>query len=244
MHVMSVRIKVDVAEAVAGLHELEHQHLPFALAATLTALAKGAQAKVREGLPSKFTLRNNFTEQGIRFKPAEKNSSRIEADVHTDTENRTTGAPDYLEKQEDGGERVAFGGRSHIAIPTRYLRAMIGNRPIPAELRPKALLGAVNGRYTAYKKTKGGEKQIALKNQTRVNGMIFFVQELKNGHPAIMGRYWTDRDAFPFYILVTSVTTRPRLEMDKTVEQYVAANFDSAWQEQWAKMRARGLKFR
>jgi hypothetical protein len=236
---MSLRVSVDITEAVAGLHELEHQHLPYAVAATLTTLAKGAQGKVREGLQNKFKLRNEFTKQGIRIKPAEKNSSRIEADVHTDTANRTTGAPDYLGKQEDGGERVAIGGRSHIAIPTRYLREMIGERPIPAELRPKALLTAVNGRYTA--RTRKG--QLAIKNQTRVNGMVFFLAPDETNPKWIMGRYWTDRDAFPFYTLATSVTTRPRLEMDKDVETYVMQNFGNAWREQWEKMRARGLKF-
>ncbi len=233
---MSLRVSVDITEAVAGLHELEHQHLPYAVAATLTTLAKGAQGKVREGLQNKFKLRNEFTKQGIRIKPAEKNSSRIEADVHTDTANRTTGAPDYLGKQEDGGERVAIGGRSHIAIPTRYLREMIGQRPIPAELRPKALLTAVNGRYTK-RNGKGTTRQ------TRVNGMVFFLAPEPDNPKWIMGRYWTDRDAFPFYTLATSVTTRPRLEMHQEVEAYVSQNFGNAWREQWEKMRARGLKF-
>lgn len=236
---MSVRVKVDVTQAVEGLHELEKQHLPFALAATLTTLARGAQGQVKTGLPSKFILRNAFTESGIRFKPAEKKSASIEADVHTDTANRKTGAPDYMGKQEEGGERVAFGGHTHIAIPTKYLRQMIGQKPIPAELRPKALLTAVNGRYTG--RTRKG--QIAMKNQTRVNGMVFFLQQGKNGTPMIMGRYWTEHDAFPFYVLVRNVTTRTRLDMEATVEKYVAENFDRTWQEQWEKMRLKGLRF-
>ncbi|WP_446744300.1 hypothetical protein [Silvibacterium acidisoli] len=238
---MSVRVKVDVTAAVQGLHELEKQHIPFALAATLTKVVKGAQGEVQGQLPSRFTLRNDFTQKGIRIKPAEKKSAVIEADVHTDTANRKTGAPDYLGKQEDGGERVAFGGHSHIAIPTKYLRQMIGeSSPIPAELRPKALLTAVNGRYA----TRTRKGQMALRNQVTVRGMVFFVQQSRSGTPMIMGRYWTDHEAYPFYILARSVRTKPRLAMDKTVETYVQQNFQKAWDEQWSAMRAKGLRFR
>lgn len=233
-------MSVDVTNAVNGLHELEQKQIPFALASTLTKLAKGGQVAVQSLLDSKFVLRNDFTKSGIRFKPAEKNSSRIEADVHTDTANRKTGAPDYLGKQQDGSERVAFGGHTHIAIPTKYLRQMIGQSPIPAELRPKALLSAVNGRYTSRNR-KG---QIALKNQTTVRGMVFFTQTSKSGTPMIMGKYWTDRDAYPFYILTRHVVTRPRLSMDKTVEAYVKENFQQVWSEQWKSMYARGLRFK
>lgn len=236
---MSVNVKVDVTNAVNGLHELEKQHLPFALAATLTSLAKGARTKVKGTLPSKFHLRNAFTEQGIRFTPASKREEVMHADVRTDTENRKTGAPDYLEKQEDGSERVPYGGRQHIAIPTKYLRQMVGNGVIPAEMRPKALLTAVGGRYTAHSR-KG---QIAIRNQVRVKGFVFFIQTDKSGTPLIMGRYWTEREAFPFYVLVREVTTRPRLDMEKTVQDFCNAYFEETWNEQWKAMRAKGLRF-
>ena len=237
---MSIRVSIDVTGAVEGIHELEKQHLPFALASTLTALAKGAQGAVQGTLANKFILRNEFTKQGIRFKPAEKKSARIEADVHTDTANRKTSAPDYLEKQEDGSNRVPFGGHMHIAVPTKYLRQMVNDGPIPAELRPKALLTAVAGRYTG--RTRGG--QIALRNQVRVRGMVFFLQTSKSGTPMIMGRYWTEHEAFPIYILTRNVRTRPKLDMAKTVESYVNANFERAWDEQWKAMRLKGLRLK
>lgn len=233
-----MRVKVDVTDVVNGLHELEKQHLPFALAAMLTTLAKGSQTKVKSGLPNKFHLRNTFTEQGIRIKPAEKRAEIIEADVHTDTENRKTGAPDYLLKQEDGSERVPFGGRQHIAIPTKYLRQMCPG-VIPQELRPKALLTAVGGKYTG--RTRKGET--VQRNQARVRGFVFFLQKSQSGTPMIFGRYWTERDAYPFYILVLEVHTKPILDMARDVEEYCTANLDAAWNEQWAKMRAKGLRF-
>jgi hypothetical protein len=192
---------------------------------------------VQATLGLKFQLRNTFTKQGIRIKPAEKNGAVIEADVHTDTANRATGAPDYLLPQEDGGEKVPHGGRSYLAIPTRYLRQMASGA-IPQELRPRNLLGAVGGRYTAITRKKG---QIALRNQKQVRGFVFFLQEISDGHKAIMGRYFTDHEAYPFYLLIPEAQIKPRLDMQRTVETVARAAFPELWAETWRTIMARGL---
>jgi len=237
---MQLKATVDVSQAVAGLNDLQKTQIPFALAKTLTGCAKVGRAKVQDALGGKFTLRNQFTRQGIRIKPAEKNSGVIEADVHTDTANRTTGAPDYLLAQEGGGEKVPHGGRQYLAVPTRYLRQMAPG-VIPAELRPKALLGAVGGRYTAITRKKG---QIALRNQQRVRGFVFFLQDLRNGHKAIMGRYFTDRDAYPFYLLIPNARIKPRLEMQRDVESAARTAFPGLWVETWRSIMGKGLKIK
>jgi hypothetical protein len=235
---MELKATVDVSEAVAGLDDLQKRQIPFALAKTLTGCAKVGQGKVQENLGGKFTLRNNFTRQGIRIKPASKNGAVIEADVHTDTANRATGAPDYLLPQEEGGEKVPHGGHEYLAVPTRYLRQMAPGA-IPAELRPRNLLGAVGGRYTAITRKKG---QIALRNQRIVHGFIFFVQDIRDGHKAIMGRYMTDREAYPFYLLIPEAHIKPRLEMQQEVETAVRAAFPELWQETWRSIMAKGLR--
>ena len=134
---MQLKVTVDVSAAVAGLHDLQKRQIPFALAKTLTACAKIGQGKTQESLEGKFKLRNDFTRRGIRIKPAEKNGAVIEADVHTDTANRATGAPDYLLPQDEGAEKTPYGGHEYIAVPTKYFRNKWGNGPIRAELRPK-----------------------------------------------------------------------------------------------------------
>jgi hypothetical protein len=193
-------VNIDTTKYVAGVREFAVKQLPFVIAKTLTDTVKDGQIEVQRNVDRAFKLRNSWTKQGIRIKPADKkgNAGRIEADVHTDTANRTTGAPDYLARQEDGGEKVPYGERHYIAVPTKYLRQMAPGI-IPAELRPKALLGAVGGRYTA--RTRKG--QIAIRNQVRVRGFEFFLQKLKRGDMAILGRYMTDRDAYPFYLLIS-----------------------------------------
>ena len=234
---MAIRVGVDVSAAVSGLNELQKRQIPFALAKTLTACAKIGQATEQASLSGKFHLRNNFTRQGIRIKPASKNGALIVADVHTDTVNRRTGAPDYLVAQQEGGEKVPHGGAQYIAVPTRYLR-MLAPGVIPQELRPRNLLGAVGGRYTAITRRT---KQIALRNQRIVQGFEFFVQNLQDGHKAIMGRYWTDHEAYPFYLLISEAHIKPRLEMDKIVREAVLTAFPEQWQETWRGIMARGL---
>ena len=235
---LQMKVTVDMSEAVAGLADLQKRQIPFAMARTLTGCAKAGQGKVQESLGGKFTLRNNFTRQGIRIKPAEKNGAVIEADVHTDTANRKTGAPDYLLPQEDGGEKIPHEGHEYLAVPTRYLRQMAPGA-IPEELRPRSLLGAVGGRYTAITRKKG---QIALRNQKQVRGFVFFLQDISDGHKAIMGRYWTDRDAYPFYLLIPDAHIKPKLDMQRDVERAAQAAFPELWAETWRSIMAKGLK--
>jgi hypothetical protein len=239
---MPINVKLDVTEAVAGLDDLQKRQIPFALAKTLTGVVKVAQKAVQSGLGSKFKLRNNFTLQGIRIKPASKTGSNgiIAADVHTDTANRATGAPDYLLRQNDGGEKVPINGRHFLAIPTEYLRFMAPGI-IPDELRPRNLLGAVNGRYTAIRRGKG---QIALRNQRRVRGFVFFIQELKDGHKAIMGRHESGKDILPFYLLIPEANVKPVLEMGETVEIAAKKAFPELWSENWRTIMLRGLKIK
>jgi hypothetical protein len=232
-----LNVKVDVSQLVSELHDIQKKQLPFALASALTATAQDGQKEVQRSLPSKFTLRNRFTEQGIRIKPADKNKLPAQADVHTDTANRKTGAPDYLGLQEEGGEKIPVNGHQHLAVPTKYLRQMCPG-VIPQELRPKSLLGAVNGRYAG--RTKKG--QIALRDQKIVRGFVFFLQTLKSGNPAIMGRYWTEQEAFPFYILISEARLRPRLKMEEQVARVVQDRFPRQWDLAWERILKQGMK--
>jgi hypothetical protein len=231
-------VKVDATDLVKGLSDLQKNQLPYAMAKALTATAKDAQTSVQASLSEKFHLRNNWTKQGIRVKPAEKKEWPITADVHSDTSNRSTGAPDYLGLQEDGGEKVPINGRHHLAIPTKYLRRMVSG-VIPQELRPRNLLGAVSGRF-AGRNRKG---QLALKNQKLVNGFEFFLFPNPQNPKWIMGRYFTDRDAYPFYVLVPAGRVKPTLQMQKTVENIVNDRFARNWDVVWQDIMSKGLRF-
>lgn len=237
----SFHVSVDTSKYVAGVRELEAKQLPYIMAKTLTDTAKDAQSEVKRNVRSAFKLRNTWTEQGIRIKPADKKGDNglISADVHTDTANRRTGAPDYLGRQEEGGEKVPFGGHQYIAVPTKYLRQMAPG-VIPAELRPKNLLAATGGKFS-YTSRRG---KSVTRNQRIVKGFEFFLQKLRGGNVAILGRYITDKDAYPFYLLIPHARIKKSaLNMVQTVERVVNERFGRQWEKNWQQAYASGLRF-
>jgi hypothetical protein len=234
---MKLRTTVDVSEAVRGLDELQKSQLPFAIAATLTGCAKAGQRAVQQGLGGKFTLRNSFTKQGIRITPAEKKSQRIEADVHTHLE--TPGHPDYMVAQQEGAQKVPWGGHHYIAVPTKYAH-QLGGRIIAPELRIGSIMQNLGNVYENDKAVRG------LKRTKRMTprALVFFVQDLRNGHKAVMARYFQNRDAVPIYLLIPEARINPRLEMDKTVRLAVEAAFPGQWKETWRRIMVRGLRIK
>lgn len=212
--------KVDIDGPLQAFEKLRAKQLPWTIARALTQTAKEGQGGARKLEGEVFKLRNDWTVQSTKIVAATNNN--LVAQVLTDTANRKSGAPDYLGDQESGGDRVPVGGRMHRAVPTQYLLRMCGSSGvIPDELRPRNLLGAVNDRYSGWNR-KG---QIALRNQKIVRGMVFFLANLPGGSLAIYGRYWTERDAYPMYVLTPEAHLRAIFPMEKTVVEIVEANF-------------------
>src|SRR4051794_20880987 len=117
-----VEIQIDASSVIAGLSEWQQKKMPFALAAALTQTAKDGQGAMQTRLHRIFKLRNTWTEQGMRIKPALKTESRPYAEVIADRW--------YLTLQEFGGEKLAHGGHKYIAIPMRATLG-IGQALIP-----------------------------------------------------------------------------------------------------------------
>lgn len=240
----SFRCDLDITQAVSGLSELEKKHLPFATAATLTSSAKGAQQAVQStvapGATKPFTIRNNWTRQNIRVKAADKNTWPMHAVITADTSSGK--APDYLSLQSSGGEKVPHNGNVHIAVPSEYLIAMVGKtNVIPSELRARNLLGAVGGRYVVTRRAGRNKGQLALVNQKRVRGFEFFTQTV-HGEDAILGRYFTDRQAYVFYWLVPEVRVRAAFPFETLCRNAVNASWRGIWEKVWSSIRIRGLR--
>jgi hypothetical protein len=232
---MQLKATVDVSEAVAGLDELQHNSLPFALAKTLTGCARAGQRKVQDNLGNKFELKNNFTKQGIRIKPADKAGvdGVMQADVHTYLE--THSHPDYMEPQEEGAEKVPWGGHHYIAVPTRYLRRIAGRIPSP-ELRIGSIMENIGNVYENERRVRG------LDHAPKTgHAMVFFIQEWQ-GHKYVFGRYYKMRQAMPMYLLIPDAHIKPVLEMERDVDEAVSAAFPALWQENWRQIMARGLR--
>ncbi len=237
----SLAIKVDITGPMKAFEDLRTEQIPFTIARALTMTAVDARnaARAREG--EVFHLRNDWTQQRTLTKMATKQD--LTAQVYTDTENRRTGAPDYMPLQDDGGEKqprgyVSWEGKDYLAIPTKYLRR-VAPGVIPARYRPTSLLEICKvGPLTRA----GGRRR----HQQVRDGMYYFVQRATSGTLMIMARSATDErdEARPLYILVTSANVRGRHPVDevteKTVNETFAGNFSKAAEETIANDLLRG----
>lgn len=249
---MPFEIKCDIAKTIAGLTELEKQHVPFALAKTLTSCAQGGQLALQKAIPRTFKKSpdlpppvSDFTVKGVRIHRAEKTGNPITAEVYTDTTNWKSGAPGYMQQQEEGGEKVPHNGRQYLAIPTTYLRALFTG-PIPQELRPKNLLGAVNGKYVVYR-SYGKEKpsaQFRRRNQKIVKGMVFFLAPSVAEPKWIMGRHVGERDAHPYYFFIRQGDVKPRLRARAIIEDVATKILPTVWHNTWKEMYLKGLHWK
>lgn len=231
----TLSIKVDIDGPRQAIENLRAEQLPFTIARALTMTAQGGQTVAREEEAIVFKLRNDWTMRNTKIKAATK--QELIAQVYTDTANRSTGAPDYLPGQQSGREKVPVNGRQHIAIPTKYLTKMVGYGIIPQELRPKALLQyAQNG---GKRLTRGGK----LRGQSAaIRGMIFFGPvRLSSGAYAIMGRYVTDREAYPMYLLVDEVRVRAIFPMEETVTKRAQDTFPENFKKAAAETMANDM---
>lgn len=240
----SVSVSIDISGYLENVEAARNKDIPYATALTLTRVAQDGQIEMRRQVAQKFKLRNAWTQQGIKITPAEKVSWPITAEVYTDTANATSGAPDYLVKQEDGGEKVPFGGRQHIAIPTKYLRKYAPSI-IPDPMRPRNLLppdaklgagykGRFDGPSSGQRFQKVGVKRMAALGSRE---FVAFLQVDKAGTVCIFVRSGSKRDAEPWYVLVPEAHIRAVLGMDVIVQEVADSRFETHWDDAWDSIR-------
>lgn len=226
-----IKVDIDISGYVEQVEQAQQKNIPFATAKALTRTAMDGQIEVKRDIQRKFTLRNDWTQRGIRITPAEKLSWPITAEVYTDT--GTDAAPDYLLGQEDGGEKVPHNGHSYIAIPTKWLREIIGNSTvIPAALRPKELLAAFTATHVSRRSKKDVRTPIAQQ-------YVGFKQYYKE-HLYIFVRRPNGRDIFPLYLLKPEVSVRAVLDMGQTVSSVANDRFAAHWDDAWDEIVDRG----
>lgn len=235
-------VSIDISDFVANIDQAQAKDIPFATAKTLTRVAQDAQIEVKREIGKKFTLRNTWTQLGVKITPAEKLSWPITAEVYTDTGNAS--APDYLTGQEDGLMKVPHNGNQHIAIPTKYLRARFPGA-IPPPVRPRNLLPADASENVTYKgrfdgPSSGARFQRLSGRKLKQLGSREFVAFLRydqRGTLCIFVRVSSSRDAEPWYILTPEAHVRPVLQMADTVQRIAEERFETHWDDTWADIR-------
>ncbi len=226
---------VDMGGVPEALRQMVEDDLPFTIARFLTMQAQDGQEASRSAERRVFKLRNDWTTQNTKITPATKKAPT--AEVYTDTTNRKTGAPDYLPRQDEGGEKVPIAGHHWLAIPTKYLRK-VAPGVIPPALRPRGLLPA-NARIgdAEYRGTFGRVGKAVPSPRTRLQHDVLssgeyvsFVQRTKNRALCIFVRHggisWHGgtKDAEPWYVLVAAAHIKGRFPMEQIVQQVVDQN--------------------
>lgn len=237
---MDIRFTVDLQGVEKHLNEIERRQVPYATALTLTRLAQLGQKAVRATLPEIFHLRNDWTVRNIRITPAKRGDIRAGSAVRTATENRLTGAPDYMPQQEYGNIRMPHAGRMHICIPTLYLRDITGNGPIRGMWRPHALIAATKEAYAAPKSIRRrGEVSPATPT-----GFICWIPKDGGATTVLWGRK-AHHGQYPIhalYILVDEAVVHARLGMHATVAEEVSQSVEEVWADAWKEIYLKGLK--
>lgn len=113
------------AQLDANLAQFAGRQAPFIASVALNRTAVGARDVVRDNLPKRFRLRNNWTRGGIQTRTS--NKTNLVARVL---------APDYMLIQETGGTRQPSTSRL-LAAPSKDMQS---NSVTPKAKRPRALL--------------------------------------------------------------------------------------------------------
>ena len=157
MAIISLQIKSKASDELAAIAS---KHIPFAVAKTLTQIARQSQQEVRKSIKEKFFIRKKSGgfESSIRIKPATK--TKLTAEVYT--------MAAFAALQQTGGVKQAKDGR--LAIPSYQAISQVKKRSDSNS--PSSYLAG-----DAFKiKTKSGAEAIAQRKGKEFK-ILFFLRK-------------------------------------------------------------------
>lgn len=162
------------------------KQVTFALAASLTAVAKEGQGEVIKDLQGTFTLRGQW------FKPSNRFGIRVTPARKTQLWSEVKTAADWLALHETGGTKTPDG--RHVAIPTslvrRTKRQVIARAQRPRNLKRAFVVQGQSGPVLVQRKTKkaypivplyGLERSAKVRKQSTVFEPTFLVVNRRFG---------------------------------------------------------------
>lgn len=145
---ITLEVKADFAALKGKIDQI-----PFATALALTRTAQDAQAEVRRGLKSRFTVRNNFVEKGILFSAAKKDT--LQATVFS--------RDDFMILQEKGGTKTPRGASISVPMEGGNKKGIARAGRRPKDLRStvgvfRAKIGGVDGLWQRLQRRSKAKK--------------------------------------------------------------------------------------
>lgn len=206
---MELNVQHNIDQAIARLRTLSPRQAPFIISKALNAVAKDVQQSVKDSLPGSFTIRNNWTAKGIRFKGSSKDN--LTAEVYTKDY--------YMKRQQYGGEKGNQGGSYQVGSSftgvdskgRRYRRISApGMVAVPMPDLKRTGRGIVRGRDTP----KGlGNKGFVIKSGA-------------NTYLAVRTGRGKNKQVKLYYHLRNETKVLPKLKMDVIGQKVVARRFN------------------
>lgn len=208
------QIVMDTKATRKSLTFLQREQYPFALAKSLTLMAKKAQGRVRRVSERKFKLKSRFTLRNIRIEPSRKADVRrgiANSAVFTDKR-----IVNYMVGHEEGETRI---GAKFLTIPSRDLKKKgfrTASGRVKKKFRPSELLKGNANNKSGINQAKKSRKRKAFIISGK-GGMPLIVrrQNLKNSKPLEL-----------LYILKRNIGIRERWTFEKQVRVSVTLNFE------------------
>ena len=134
----SATIDLENSDALLALDNLRRRQLPFAQALALTKTAQAAQKAIRTSLPTRFEIRNNFLERGVRIQAATKRNQQSAVFWRAPGGVARRGFAQSLARQETGGSKRPM--KKYLAIPREANKRRGAGGRIPKRWQPAQVL--------------------------------------------------------------------------------------------------------
>lgn len=224
-----ISIQVDTTSALRGLSDLQQRQVPFAISKALNALANKAQAAERARLTGAFNLRRvKWNLDAIYISKQDRATKTSWLVVIQVQDSRS-----YLNKFEQGGEKIPHKGRKNLAIPNPVVFRS-GIVPKGSPLKPAALnLRHVGGKWEGDQRTF-----IAPFKRNDEAGIFQRLGRDKRGrakkNKGVRGRAGVDANVRLLYTLISRVPIKAQLHFVSTIGETVQREWASTMNEAMA----------
>lgn len=224
-----LRITVDAGRTISFL-EASKQQLPFAISVAVNKTAKDVQIAQRAQMQASFIIRKPWVLQGVVIsKFSDKSEATPTAVVGIDP------TRSFLNKFEQGGQKVAANPALPIAVPTLFARPDRGGL-VPLGLYPKNLGLAARRGVTGIVNPKGkvskrgilqlqGKRRTFVLDLTMAGVQVPGVYQRTGPGPHDFRLLWAYKPSIPIPALLRFEETAL-----KTVTDKWATNFSNAFE--------------
>lgn len=215
---LSMKINLDTTPVLEAIGTKMESQIPFAVSLWINRLANAGQAAERQHMKQRFHLnREDFNLRAIYISKADRATKTTWRAII-----QVQARAGYLGKFEEGGEKVAIGGRRYLAIPDETVFPDgIVPRGSELKLRKLNLHKDDHGRLIGDQRTflaplRGGDQAAGVFQRVGASS--------KKGRPLGGGSHHdTSANVRLLYKLVARARVPAKLEFYETVAETVAA---------------------